>query len=45
MIDNKAYDDLKQTKSQINGQYMINATKDRHDDTTKDIHDLSTLTE
>jgi hypothetical protein len=27
MIDNKAYDDLKQTKSQTNGQYMINATK------------------
>jgi hypothetical protein len=27
MIDNKAYDGLKQTKSQTNGQYMINATK------------------
>jgi hypothetical protein len=31
MIDQKAYDDLKQTKRQTDGQYMIDATKDRHD--------------
>jgi hypothetical protein len=27
----QSFDDLKQTKSQTDGQYMIDATKDRHD--------------
>jgi hypothetical protein len=31
MIGDKALDDLKQTKSQTGGQYMIDTTKDRHD--------------